>query len=129
MTQMVVETLISFFAAGTCHKGGSMVTFIHVEQALTHAGVERVEATFGFLYATGKQFKGPRGLAALLLGAVMSVLVVVANPNSHGGLLLAWLELWGLTFVALALLGDSARSLSLRVTAFWRRAIEHPESS
>lgn len=108
-----------------------MATFIHVDQPLTHAGIERVQAALGFLLATGKHFKGPRGLAALLLGSVISGLVVVANHLAanlaHGGLLLAWVELWCLTFVALALLSDTARSLSRRVTAAWRRAIEHPE--
>lgn len=46
---------------------GFMATFIHVDQPPTHAGVERVHAAIGRLLSTGKQFKGPRGLAALLL--------------------------------------------------------------
>jgi hypothetical protein len=98
-----------------------MTTFIHVEQPLTHAGVERVEAAIDHLSDAGRQFKGARGLAAFLLGAIVSALVVVADRIvvnlANGGLLLAWVVLWGLTFVALALLADTARSLSLRVTA------------
>jgi hypothetical protein len=70
-------------------------------------------------------------VAALLLGAVISALAIVAQHLpfnlANGGLLLVWAVLWGLAFVALALLGETARSLSLRVTAAWQRATEHRE--
>lgn len=56
-----------------------MATFIHVDQPLTHAGVDRVQAAADLLFSAGTHFKGPRGLAALLLGAVMAALVVAAH--------------------------------------------------
>ncbi|MDM0116234.1 hypothetical protein QTI66_29130 [Variovorax sp. J22R133] len=108
-----------------------MTTFIHVDQTLTHAGVERVEAAINQLSSAGKHFKGARGLAALLLGAAVSALVVAAFRLvvnlADGGLLLGWVVLWSLTFVALALLADTAHSLSLGVKAAWRRATERRE--
>jgi len=67
-------------------------------------------------------------LAALLLGAVVSAVLVVADRlvvnMSDGGLLLGWAVLWGLAFVALALLADTARALSQRTVGLWKRGAE-----
>lgn len=106
-----------------------MPSFIHVDQPLSHAAVERADAVINYLRDVAKQFDGARGLAALLLSAVVSALVVVANRVvvnlAGGGLLLGWILLWGLAFVALALWANTARSLALRVTTSWRpRALE-----
>lgn len=101
--------------------GGLHDHFIHVDQPQAHAGVERVEAAIVHFSEAGKQIKGERGLAALLLGGVVSAVVLVADrivvQLAQGGLLLGWIVLWGLTFVAIASLADTARSLSLHVAA------------
>ena len=81
------------------------------------------------------RFDGARGAATLLLAAVVSALLVVANQMidtwSEGHLLAAWMVLWLVAFAALALLSAPARraGAALRVaTRAWaegrRRAAE-----
>lgn len=59
-----------------------------------------------------------RGLAALLLAAAVSALVVVADRListwADGHLFLAWVALWLVVFAGLALFGATARSLARR---------------
>jgi hypothetical protein len=99
-----------------------MTSFVHVDQPAAHPGVARAEAVFDHLRSTGR-FDGSRGLAALLLAAVVSALLVVADKLvsnvNEGGLLAAWLVMWGVAFVALAFFADSARHLAVRATAGW----------
>ncbi len=89
-----------------------------------HPGVARAEAVFDHLRATGN-FNGSRGLAALLLAAIVSAMLVVADKlvsnSNEGGLLAAWLVMWGVAFVALAFFADTARTLAVRATAGWDR--------
>jgi len=105
-----------------------MTSFVHVDQPLSHPGVERAEAVINQLREARKSFDGARGLAALLLGAVVSAVLVVADRLvvnvSDGGLLVGWAVLWGLAFLALALLADTARSLAQRTIAIWNRGAE-----
>jgi len=105
-----------------------MTSFVHVDQPLTHPGVERAEAVIDQLREARKSFDGARGLAALLLGAVVSAVLVIADRlvvnMSDGGLLLGWVVLWGLAFIALALLADTARSMAQRSVALWKRGAE-----
>ena len=60
-----------------------------------------------------RDFDGARGLAALLLAAIVAALVVVADQLSRhlddGGLLAAWLVMWAVVFAALALFAGTAR--------------------
>ena len=99
-----------------------MTSFVHVEQPAAHPGVARAEAVFDHLRATGN-FNGSRGLAALLLAAIVSAMLVVADKLvsnlNEGGLLAAWLVMWGVAFVALAFFADTARTLAVRATAGW----------
>ncbi len=101
-----------------------MTTFIQVDQPLQHPGVARAEAVIEQLREARKSFDGASGLAALLLGAVVSAVLVVADRLvaniADGGLLLGWVVLWGLAFIALALLADTTRSLALRALAVWQ---------
>ena len=105
-----------------------MTSFVHVDQPLHHPGVARAEAVIDQLRSARKSFDGARGLAALLLGAVVSAVLVVADRSSFnmadGGLLVGWIVLWGLAFIALALLADTARSLAVRAAAAWKRGAE-----
>ena len=97
-----------------------MSSFVHNHYSATHAGVDRAENAINTLVDTARSFDGARGMAALLLAAVVSALLVVANQVidtwSEGHLLAAWIGLWTVGFAALALLAAPARraALSLR---------------
>jgi hypothetical protein len=110
---------------------GYMTTFIQVDQPLQHPGVARAEAVIDQLRDVRKSFDGARGLAALLLGAVVSAVLIVADRlvvnMADGGLLVGWVVLWGLAFIALALLADTVRSLALRAVALWQRGVRRRE--
>jgi hypothetical protein len=99
-----------------------MTSFVHVEQPATHPGVARAEAVIDHIRAARRSFDGARGLAALLLAAIVASLLVVADTListwNDGGLLVAWLVLWGVGFAAIGLFAGTARSLAVRaVTA------------
>lgn len=108
-----------------------MTTFIHVDQPAQHPGVTRAEVVIEQLRHARKSFDGARGLAALLLGAVVAAVLVVADRivvhMADGGLLVGWIVLWGLAFVALALLADTTRSLAVRASAAWKRGARRRE--
>lgn len=57
-----------------------------------------------------------RGLSAMLLAAMVSALIVVADQLietwADGHLMLAWVALWGVGFAALALFAGSSRTLA-----------------
>jgi hypothetical protein len=61
-------------------------------------------------------FDSARSLSALLLGAMISAMVVVADQLietwADGHLLVAWVALWLVSFTALALFAGSAHQLS-----------------
>lgn len=103
-----------------------MTSFVHVEQPATHPGVARAEAVIDHLRAARRSFDGARGLAVLLLSAIVASLLVVADKLvstwNDGGLLVAWLVLWGVAFAALAFFAGTARGLALRVSASVRAA-------
>ncbi len=102
-----------------------MTSFIQVDQPLQHPGVARAQALGEQLREARKCFDGARGLAALLLAAVLSAVLVVADRivvlMADGGLLVGWIVLWGVAFIALGLMGDSARSVATRGIALWQR--------
>ncbi|MBV8619535.1 MAG: hypothetical protein JOY84_11785 [Curvibacter sp.] len=112
-----------------------MSSLTRTDYASTHAGVERAEQAIDTLIDTARRFDGARGMAALLLAAVVSALLVVANQVidtwTEGHLLAAWIGLWTVGFAALALLAAPARSMALglrsrlqRWSAERRRAAE-----
>ncbi|VTU15494.1 hypothetical protein H6CHR_00249 [Variovorax sp. PBL-H6] len=99
-----------------------MTSFVHVEQPATHPGVARAEAVIDHIRSARRSFDGARGLAALLLAAIVASLLVVADSListwNDGGLLVAWLVMWGVGFAALGLFAGTARSVAVRtVTA------------
>jgi hypothetical protein len=95
-----------------------MTSFIHVEKPATHPGVVRAEAALEQVRAARRGFDGARGLAALLLAAIVSSLLVVADRlvslTQEGGLMVAWLVLWAVAFIGLAFFAGTARSLAVR---------------
>ena len=103
-----------------------MTQFVHIEYATTHAGVERVQRGFGALKSLAAGFDGARGSATLLLAAIVSALLVVANQVvdtwTEGHLLAAWIVLWTVAFAAIALFATPARRLAVALRAGWKSA-------
>lgn len=113
-----------------------MTSFAHVEYPTEHPGVVRAENAAAALKSVAANFDGARGAATLLLAAVVSALLVVANQVidtwSEGHLLAAWMVLWAVGFAALALLSTPTRRMARRTLAAlgeWRqlRAQEEAE--
>ena len=90
-----------------------MTSFAHVDYPTEHPGVVRAENAAVALKSAASRFDSARGAASLLLAAVVSALLVVANQVidtwSEGHLLAAWMVLWLVAFGALALLASPAR--------------------
>jgi hypothetical protein len=90
-----------------------MTSFINVEYPSQHGGVVRAERAVQAISAAGRNFDSARGAATLLLAAIVSALLVVANQVidtwSEGHLLAAWIVMWTVAFASLALLAGPAR--------------------
>ncbi len=75
-----------------------MTSFAHVDYPTEHPGVVRAENAAAAIKDIAHNFDGARGAASLLLAAVVSALMVVANQVidtwSEGHLLAAWMVLW-----------------------------------
>ncbi|AOG24256.1 hypothetical protein [Acidovorax sp. RAC01] len=101
-----------------------MTSFAHVDYPTEHPGVVRAENAAAALKSAAAQFDGARGAATLLLAAVVSALVVVANQVvdtwGDGHLLAAWMVLWLVAFAALALFATPARTAGVVI----RRAVK-----
>lgn len=91
-----------------------MTTFVHTEYPSEHPGVVRAERAARSLKGLFGSFDSARGAATLLLAAVVSALLVVANQVvdtwTEGHLLMAWIIMWTIAFTALALLAAPARN-------------------
>ena len=94
-----------------------MTNFAHVDYPTEHLGVTRAENAAASIKDMASRFDGTRGAASLLLAAVVSALLVVANQVidtwSEGHLLAAWMVLWLVAFAALALLTMPARRMAV----------------
>ncbi|HSV45254.1 MAG TPA: hypothetical protein VLJ58_05630 [Ramlibacter sp.] len=90
-----------------------MSSFVHVDQPTQHPGVVRAERAVRSFKYISRGFDGARGAAALLLAAVVSALLVIANQVvetwSEGHLLAAWVVMWTVAFAALAIFAEPAR--------------------
>jgi hypothetical protein len=95
-----------------------MSRFIQVDYPKTHAGVARFERGFRAIGQSLRSFDGARGAATLLLAAMVSALLVVANEVvetwTEGHLLAAWVALWAVGFAALALFAQPMRHVAAR---------------
>jgi hypothetical protein len=100
-----------------------MTSFVHVNMPAEHPGVARAERAFTNLRGA---FVGSRGAATLLVAAVVSALLVVANQVvdswTEGHLFAAWVVLWAVAFAALGLLATPARRAMQGARATWKRA-------
>ena len=56
-----------------------MTAFVHIEYPSQHPGVERAEHVIENFERATATFDGARGVATLLLAALVSALLVVAN--------------------------------------------------
>lgn len=107
-----------------------MTSFVNVKHPAEHPGVVRVEAALAAAGQLKKQVSGTRGLAALLLSAMVAAATVVAyqvmDSVAEGHLLVVWIVLWAVAFAALALFAGAARRLAARTLGGlndWSQAI------
>jgi hypothetical protein len=102
-----------------------MTSFVHTEYPAKHPGVDRAEHVIESLARATAPFEGARGVASLLLAALVAALLVVANEVietwSDGHLLAAWISLWLVAFAALALLAHPVRLVAVRTPTALRR--------
>lgn len=94
-------------------------SFVHLEYSGSHPGVERFERFVSAAGTLRKGFTATRGLAGVLLAAMVATLVVVADQLmdtwADGHLMAAWVLMWLIGFAALALLAPTARGVAGRV--------------
>ena len=93
-----------------------MTTFMRTAFPTRHMGVERAEAAIAAARNLRIGFDSAKGLATMLLAAIVSALLVVADQLletwADGHLLAAWVAMWALGFVAIALLAGTVRRFS-----------------
>lgn len=93
-----------------------MTSFIQPSFPSHHQGVDRFEAALVTLQAMRRGFASTKGLSFMLLAAMVSALVVVADQLietwADGHLFAAWVALWLLGFVALAVFSVPVRKVA-----------------
>lgn len=93
-----------------------MNSYVYPSPRNAASGVSQPAVKTGSLRALWQRMDGAKSLAAMLLAAVASALVVLADQlistwaDEH--LFVAWIALWLVAFAALALLASSCRQLS-----------------
>ena len=109
-----------------------MTSFVHVEMPTEHPGVARFERAAGNLRTAANRFDSAKGLAAFLLAAVVSAMLVVADQVmstwADGHLMAAWVVMWAIAFSVLAMFAGTARRFSRNVIALgneWAAASAH----
>ena len=100
-----------------------MSTFVHVDQPLSHPGVARAEQVIGYVQEQRRELRGTRGLKVVVLAAVVAALAAGANHFvthwTDSSLMAAWLVLWLVAFLAMALFAGALRDVASRgVAAF-----------
>ncbi|WP_332777598.1 hypothetical protein [Polaromonas sp.] len=107
-----------------------MSSFINIEHSTQHPGVARVESAIDAAQQLRRGFSGTRGLAALLLAAMVAALMVVAyqvmDSVAEGHLLVIWVALWAVAFATLGLFAGTARKLAASLKAgldSWSRSL------
>jgi hypothetical protein len=112
-----------------------MARFIQAHYPTEHAGITRVTRAAEAIRAGIRSFDGARGTAALLLAALVSALIVVANELittwTEGHLLAAWVATWLIGFAALALFAAPALRVASRLRAglsAWRESRRRAEA-
>ncbi|BEP64146.1 hypothetical protein GmRootV213_47000 [Variovorax sp. V213] len=110
-----------------------MTSFVHVDQPTVHPGVQRAEVLFGQIQAARAGAKGSRPLIVLLIVAVVSAVLVVADTLvsnwDEGALLAAWAVLCGAAFGIAALFAGSLRNVFAGVAGAWNAAAQRRASA
>jgi hypothetical protein len=90
-----------------------MTSFAHVDQPSQHPGVVRAERVANSIRHAVNNFDATRSGASMLLAAIVSAFLVVANQVvetwTEGHLLVAWIVLWLVAFAAMGLLARPAK--------------------
>ncbi len=93
-----------------------MANIIHSNFSAPHSAAGRAGSPTRVAGSMRGGFDSAKGLSAMLLAAMVSSLVVVADPLidawSEGHLLVAWVALWLVGFVALGVFAGAARKLA-----------------
>ena len=111
-----------------------MTSFVHLEYSNQHAGMTRVVTAIKSVAASAlhikRNFSGTRSLATLLLSAIAAAVIVAAyqvmENMADGHLLVLWISMWAVAFVALAAFASTARNAIVSIkTALdrWSRNI------
>lgn len=107
-----------------------MTSFVNIKYSNQHPGVARVESAIDAAKHLRQGFSGTRGLATLLLSAMVAAIIVVADQVmdsvTEGHLLVMWVALWVVAFAALALFAGTARNVAARLRAgldSWSRSL------
>lgn len=104
-----------------------MTSFVHVDYPTEHPAIARAERAAESIKHATHSVLSPRGAASMLLAALVSALLVVANQVidtwTEGHLLVAWIALWTVAFAALALLAVPARTAVRALRTSWRAAM------
>lgn len=97
-----------------------MTSFVHTNFPTVHPGVARAESLVAAVSDLRKNFDSTKSLATMLLAALVAALVVVADQLidtwADGHLLAAWVALWSVAFVAIALLAPAAKRAAVSLT-------------
>lgn len=98
-----------------------MTSFVNTTYSKEHTGAARVESAMHAAGQLRQGFAGTRGLAALLLSAIVASIMVVAyqvtDSVAEGHMLVIWMALWAVAFAGLALFAGTARNLAARTVA------------
>ena len=98
-----------------------MTSYTHAGYSTRHPDAEQAEAALQTARELHRGFDGGKGMAAVLLAAIVSALLVVADQLldtwADGHLMAAWVALWAVGFVAIALLAGTVRRFSGKVVA------------
>ncbi len=96
-----------------------MTTIVHSDFSTRHLGVERAEAAVETARQIRRGFDSAKGLSAMLLAAIVSALLVVADQMvetwADGHLMMAWVVMWSVGFAAIAVLAGTVRRFSAKV--------------
>jgi len=96
-----------------------MTSFVNVKHPAEHPGVARFESALGTARQLRRGLDGAKGLAAMLLAALVAAMVVVADQLvvnwADGHLLVGWVALWVVAFAAMALFAGTVRKLAARM--------------
>ena len=110
-----------------------MTSFAHVDYPTQHPGVVRAENAIAALKNFAAGFDGARGAASLMLAAVVAALVVVANQVidtwGDGHLMAAWMLLWAVAFMAIALFATPARRASVVLRNGYKAWVESRQAA